>query len=287
MKLLLLFLLSLEYILVSGQVDTAAIRRTIPTSDEFFQHQKFWDNIYFRDQELLSSPEHERINEENLVAVSMYFNRFGYPDYQRLGKRSKIIEMVWVHTSSIAFKLIAVPIMIRCFTSGANTEMEYREYFLRILYQNFYDDKGNMTLPLDSVYQRLNISDSDTISIPGLIKAFDYYHVQKSSIKDLVGEWWTAPRSKDYYLNGDTIKVNFDQTRITISKTRDDNYYMHLYSKKGNIMEPSELALKAGSPLQYKETLKVTNKYWKITTTGDLIYTDGVKEFKKFFASKT
>ncbi len=48
----------------------------------------------------------------------------------------------------------------------------------------------------------------------------------------------------------------------------------------------TELSLLDNSGLQYRETLKSTNKYWEITSGGDLIYTDGQQELKKVFAAK-
>jgi len=264
-----LFILQAGY----SQPDTLSLKNQVDKIFTEKNHQDFWDFIYDRDQNMFTSDRIEEINIENLILVSYYFNKFGYPDFTVLGDKSKIINMVWVHNKYYEIKKLTYPIILQGYLKKAITEFNLREYYLRILYKRYYDDHGNMTKPLSQLYKELEPNLSNQIDIQKIIESYSKNEKYFNQRKQLIGTWKSEDLVYNGSLNGDPYSHNIPGGRVTIYVMPDGKYFFEPMLD-GQSHDPIELKVIDESNMTFQFSQIQSSKSYQITKGGDLQYKD-------------
>lgn len=270
-KIILFFNLMLCCLTIQAQVDTNALKQIVPTDYDLFKQKQFWNYIYIRDQDRRNSPRIENMDEENLILVSYYFNRFGYPDYLRLGQKVNIINMVWVHNRYAEINKICAPIIIAGFQQNAILEKTYRDYYLRALYQTKFDDHGYKSKTLDSIYNDLDIHPATKIPIEEIVKKFGEYQVLKSDTALLIGTWLTPSFSDTNEFHGKLMIAKTASQRVSIFQSSNQKIYLK-YFNSDNSLEPRELERCQQNKNKFIEKNITSERSYEINKEGNLIY---------------
>lgn len=256
-----------------SQPDTIALKSQVDNIYTEKSHKDFWDFIYDRDQNMFQSDRIEEINIENLILVSYYFNKFGYPDVSVLGDKSKIINMVWVHNKYYEIKKLTYPILLQGYLKKAISEFNLREYYLRILYQRYFDDHGHMTKPLSQIYKELEPNLSNQINVQKIVQTYvenEKYFGQK---KVLIGTWKSEDLNYNGTLNGNPYSHNIPGNQVTVYQMPDGKYFFEpLFD--GQSHDPIELKAINNSDLAFQFEQWQTPKYYQIAENGDLEFRD-------------
>jgi hypothetical protein len=273
MKLILCMVLILLVKTVHSQPDTLALKKQVENIYTEKNHQDFWEFIYDRDQNMFQSDRIEAINLENLILVSYYFNKFGYPDFNVLGDKSKIINLVWVHNKYYEIKKITYPIILQGYLKKGITEFNLREYYLRILYKRYFDDHGNMTKPLSQIYKELAPNLSSQIDVREILKIYSSNEKYFSQEKKITGMWKSEDLVYNGFLKGDLYSHSISGGRVTIYKMPDGKYFFEsLYPWQS--VDPEELKPANDSNTVFQFANAQSLKYYQITKDGDLVYKD-------------
>ena len=256
-----------------AQFDTIALKQRVNEIHTEKNHTAFWDFIFERDQNMFQSDRIEVINFENLILVSHYLNKFGYPDIDVLGEKARIINMVWLHNKYFQIKKLSYPIILQGYLKKAISEFNLRDYFLRTLYQRSFDDHGHMTKPLSQIYKELEPKMSNYIDVQGLV---DFYLERENYFnqdKILIGKWKSEEIEYSGTLNENLYSRILPGAKVTIYQLPDGNYFFEpLYD--GQSHDPIELKAVDNSKLNFQFEIYKTRNWYQIEENGDLVYKD-------------
>jgi len=256
-----------------SQFDTIALKQRVNEIHTEKNHTDFWDFIFERDQNMFHSDRIEVINFENLILVSHYLNKFGYPDIDVLGEKAKIINMVWLHNKYFQIKKLTYPIILQGYLKKAISEFNLRDYFLRILYQRYSDDHGHMTKPLSQIYKELEPNVSNYIDVQGFV---DFYLEREKYFnlnKILIGKWKSEDIEYSGTLNENPFTRILPGAKVTIYQLPDGKYFFEpLYDQQSH--DPIELKAVDDSKLNFQFEFYQTQNWYQIQENGDLEYKD-------------
>lgn len=210
-----------------GQVliDTAGIAAKISGLRTTEDHRRFWEEIWYADQDLRLRDDIETLDEYNLVAVCYYLNRYGYPDPAFAGKASSIMRKVWIHNRSTAVDKHTFPLILGAFRHGIINEHDLRNYYLRDIYQRHFDDRGYLEQPLAEIFDTLDLNVSGHIRVDSLVALLNVHHRMKTLSRNVIGTWKHPDIIRSYPLNGDTITSCISGKVIEIYLTETGGYY--------------------------------------------------------------
>lgn len=258
--------------LLFAQLDTTSLKKRVTSINTAREHFEFWEYIHNRDQELRRSSAILQIDQENLIQVAYYLNLFGYPDPAIAGKKSSIINYVWIHNRSFELKKITFPIIHQAYLSQTINEKDLREYFLRVLYQRYFDDGGNYSRPLGTIFKELEVNLSGRINIPELMDMLVNYNKFIEEKKDTIGIWRSANYLDTFLVANKKIIKKIQGNTAMIYKSEDHKiYFMNVY--KDSSYDPAEL-VEVNDKGTYRNKERVTTDYYQITREGDLKYWD-------------
>jgi len=256
-----------------SQFDTMALKQQVNNIRTEKRHTDFWDFIYERDQNMFQSNKLEQMNMENLILVSYYFNKFGYPDIDILGDKAKIINMVWLHNKYSEVQKMTYPFILHGYLEKQISEYNLRDYFLRILYQSYFDDHGHMQKPLSQIYKELEPNLSSQIDVQSFVK----YYMEKEKYfnqdKEILGTWQSSDVMYNGALNGSPYSHAIQGNKVTIYKMPDGKYFFEQLVD-GQSIEPKELELIEGATRSFRFLTIQSLKYYQVTDEDDLLFMD-------------
>ena len=270
MRVLLLSICIFYWDLGISQLDTLILKKMVDEIRTEKNHADFWEFIFERDQNMFQSEQLEEMNIENLVLVSYYLNKFGYPDVGILGDKAKIINMVWVHNKYADVKKLTYPIILQGYLKKEISEFNLRDYFLRILYQCYFDDHGHMTKPLNQIYKELEPNLTNQIDVQAFTKYFTEQERYFNEEKNVVGTWNSDDIQYEGTLNGSFYTHKIPGSKVVIFKMNDGKYFFQTLVT-GQSIEPLELQMRDNN---FHLIQMPSGKFYTITQAGDLNYVD-------------
>ncbi|MBK9221937.1 MAG: hypothetical protein IPO16_07405 [Saprospiraceae bacterium] len=190
---LLTFLLLLYSLECFCQIDTTRISLMIKGLHTIEDHKRFWKEIYHKDQHYRGKLANHANDQENLIAISYYFNTFGYHDTKKLGRESAIILAVKGHNRSEIHKL-TFPIVLESFKAKVMDEKSFQQYWQGVYKQEFNnDDYKNKSLPM--IFNLLGLNVSKKINIHELLSIINDYNNFMNAPKEIIGQW-ISPEGK-------------------------------------------------------------------------------------------
>lgn len=267
------------------QLDTLLISARIKGLTTLEDHKKFWKDIYDKDQHYRGKLTRLEIDDENLVTVSYYLNRFGYPNSKILGKESSIILMVWIHNRSTSIDKLTFPLVLEGLKAKEIDDKNFREYYLLSVYQSSYDDDDYKDKPFPIIFKRLGVNISNSINIEKLVSSIDEYHKFCKEPKEIIGLWKESDGKYTINFKGEPLHYSIPGSKVIIYKHFDGRLFIEiLYPDQS--YDPLELKIKNKDPFQFEFKNKHTTSYYEINNNGSLYFKDGngkvVNEYKKF-----
>jgi hypothetical protein len=255
------------------QIDTLAIARELDHLDDIESHRAFWKQIRDRDQEFRGHQTVEAIDELNLVAASMYYNRFGIPKKSDLGSYASTISMVWIHNRSTVVDAMTFPLVLGRFLAHDLDEKTMREYHLRVKYQRQFEDKGYLSKPLPEIFKALDLNVSPHIDIAGLLTELATYRTFNAQPKTILGTWKSPDIDKTYSLNDAPYQVTYKGGVVEIYRLDSGQYYYNVLYED-NSFDPAELIPLDTLGYTFKFKDKVSDKFLDCSNSEELILTD-------------
>jgi hypothetical protein len=278
---LILFFIVCSGIQVASQPDTLLYKRQIESLTDHISIQTYLDTIFKRDQTYRNDQTTISIDLENLISISYFVNKYGYPSIEDFGETSSMApRLIWVHNSFRELRRLSFPLILKGFESGQINENSLRTNLLRPLYAERFDDDKHKIIPLPELFELLDLNTSDTISIKALIISMAEIRKFYSQSKKEVLTWNAAEKGKWATVNGEqkwlTYKTNPVEF-ITYESCKMFYHKIHI----DNSHEPQELQ-KIGDR-KFKIKNQQTDKYFEIDPDGNLLYRnkDEVFDFHK------
>ena len=273
MKLILIILSLSSPCIAISQPDTLQLKSQVPATTEYYSHKDFWRHLDYRDQELRKSPNIEKIDEENLISLIYYFNKFGYPDVKRLGEHAGIVGGVWGHNRYSKINQYTFPIIMAGYKAGAIDESAYRDYYLRSIYQLKFDGDRYKTAPVDSLYSILGIKEAAHLSVDSILLLLAEFHQVRSDSHRIIGRWIVFTPADTFLFNGKTMVKKAERIKVKIYESSGGKYYL-AYETIDNAVEPLEIMPSETSLKKFIITGKETSRHYLLEAKGDLILTD-------------
>ena len=273
MKIFLILICTLTSLISFSQIDTIKIAKRINTIKTLAEHQKYWEEIRYRDQKFRGSKAIPSYDEENMVSVCMYFNKFGYPNTKKMGYARGSMDMVWIHNISNEVGRHTFPILLAGLNTKELPEDNIRTYYLKGMYNLYYDDELYGERPLDEIYKALNLNLSPTVDIAKLVSLINDFHEFKKLPKTIICKWMEGGGKDTIESNLNTYVFNNAAIKSEIYKLKDGRIFLHKYYNDYSF-DPKELVVinKSASKFRYKNSL--TKTYLEITKSGNLVYYD-------------
>lgn len=219
MSLALFFLFLLNGTSLFSQVDTTALKLEVDSIETFEDKRNYWIKIRQRDQSF-RGPKYSVINDlENLISVSYYLNKFGYPIRDIDCEESEIISMVWIHNNQPKVKRISFPILLHGFQAKEIKEGDLRSYYLRNLYSRKFNDQLYLDKSLSEIFKELELNIVPKIDINQILEAYNDSQNFLEENHEIIGQW--------------QIK-NSSWEEVKIFKTNTGDYYLHNIYQDGS-----------------------------------------------------
>jgi len=258
-----------------SQFDTLALKKEISDIHTERDHVEFWDYIHHRDQDMMSRSDKELIDQEDLILVSYYLNRFGYPDHKVLGPKSTILNMVWVHTTSEEVKKLTFPILLQAYQTGVITKDYLLIGFVQGTYHRFFDDNEYLSKPLGTIFEELGFNVSATIPVQDVISNLKKFNEFLTQPKKIIGNWKMPDITDTFFLKDKPFIKTLEGVKVSIYQSEPGNIYFTYVFKINSPYDPLELVVVDQKRQIFREKNKVTNWYYQISQTGDLEYHKG------------
>ncbi|HZV68253.1 MAG TPA: hypothetical protein VFG10_01875 [Saprospiraceae bacterium] len=252
-----------------SQIDTLKLKFEINALTSEEKIQTYLNRVFKMDQTYRSDRTKIYLDLERLISISYFINKYGYPTKGKYGLASNAPRLVWIHNKFHALRKLAFPIILKGFQANEIDEKEIRTYYLKNIYQSQFYDTNNVVLPLDELFQILELNVSNTISIKELILNID--EIKKlNSIQKKDSRTWDPPTfSKEVLLNGVRTPMTYKGDAVEIFTLQNCKiYFQKLYADHS--AERKEL-IKIGED-QYKYKGRETDKYFEVNAEGDLLY---------------
>ena len=202
-----------------AQVDTTALKLEVDTINGNKDKKLFWEKIRHRDQTFRGN-KYSVINDlENLISVSYYLNKFGYPIKNVDCEESSIISIVWVHNSFPEVEQVSFPIILQGFQTKQITESDLRSYYLRNLYNRQFNDQLYVQKSLSEIFKELNLNIQAKIDINQILTACNHSLQFLNEEHELIGQW---------------ILKNSGWEEVKIFKTTTGEFYLHKIYQDGS-----------------------------------------------------
>lgn len=193
---------------LTSQIDTLKPSKEIQSLKTRNDHRRFWSKLEHLDQTYRGTNANSMNDINNLILASLYFNKFGYPDVSLAGEDSKIINFIWAHTVSNDAKALCFPIVWHAYRNNTIFEKDFRDYFFRIIYTNYYDDTLSLKYgKIDSLVKLLPVDTNSYINISKLKNILNAHLQFKKTKKKLISTWVTKKDTFKNYINNDTIVI--------------------------------------------------------------------------------
>jgi hypothetical protein len=252
-----------------GQVDVIKIDTEIASLQSIEDHQSFWKSIYEIDQTYRGEDTVDSLDILNLLKISSYFNRFGFPDPNIMGSESRIISTIWIHNKYPQVDLYTFRIILAGHKKGLINEFDLRDYHLKSMYKRVFPDDGNKTRPLSEIFKCLSIDLSPKIDLDSLLSIYRQQENFLKEEKNIIGTWQANSSSKTYDLNGNPFHVEFQDDPIIIFQSTDQQYYFQRLYADGSHY-PQKLFL--NKEFSKRFYLYERGDFWfEILPTGDLL----------------
>lgn len=274
------------FILCSGlpvisQPDTLLYKRQIDSLTDHTSIQAYLDTIFKRDQTYRGDQAVNLFDLENLISISYFVNKYGYPSIEDYGDTSSMApRMIWVHNSFRELRKLSFPLILKGFESGQISEENLRTYYLRTLYADRFDDDQNKVLPLPELFGLLGLNTSNTISIEAMIISMAQIRKFNSQTKKEVLTWNGAEKGKWATVNGERKWLTYKTDPVEFVTYENCKMYYQLIGVDHSY-QPQELQ-KIGDR-KFKLKNQQTDKYFEIDPDGNLLYQneDEVFDFHK------
>ena len=236
------------------KIDTIKAKIRIQNLNDIKSHKDFWKNIEYIDQFYRGSKAVDSIDANNIILVSYYLNKFGYPERSLLGNPSSIISMVWIHSKYSSINKLTFPIILQGYLKKEITEKDLRTYYIRNLYLEKFNDNGFRFKPLKELFQALEVNVEKKINIKKIVEELDYYNNLKKS-KIVIGQW-----KMEYY-------------DVQIFKGSNNQYFFQKLYRDGSY-EPKLLKLVDNMTNHFKFANIISSNFFKIAKDNSLYLLD-------------
>ncbi|MDF1699110.1 MAG: hypothetical protein P1U56_24870 [Saprospiraceae bacterium] len=231
------FLVGFMYLSFSqnAQVDTAAISEELNAFRSYGDHSKFWKDIYRIDQLYRGENTVDSLDFLNLIKASMYFNKFGYPSPGIAGKKSNIIQFVWIHTSIPKVKDLTFPMLLEGYFSNEIDETRLRHYFINPLYTRKFgaENVGNETIKF--LLTELNLEKRAKINIQEVIQTYTEGMSLLNDKHEEIGVWKGETQYDSIPFQGNVLINKIEPNPIRIFRDKNGDYYLHyLYEDRSH-----------------------------------------------------
>jgi len=281
MNLILQYILSFLFIfftsLCSAQIDTLKLSQKVNSLTDIESHKKYWEDIDKSDQSHRAALTDELLDIENLISVSYYLNKYGYPKRSLFGLNSIIISVVWVHNTYPIIKKLSFPLILQGFLSKEIPEMDIRNYYLAGLYSKVFDDNELKTKPLTDIFNSLNLNISKKINIKEICEAFEACQKFKKQPRIVLGEWKEKDVNKTLYHEDNPIETHFKGVQVQIFKDPHDDYFFYRVIIDRSHY-PDQLVPLNKEFTKFKYLNNVGDKYFEIGDDGNLYFKDSIGE---------
>lgn len=231
-------------------IDTIKAKLYIQNLHDIESHKAFWKNIEFKDQFYRGGKAVDSIDANNIVLVSYYLNKFGYPQKSLFGNSSSIINIVWIHSKYSSIDKLTFPIILQGYLKKEITEQALRTNYLRKLYLEKFDNNGYLLKPLKELFKVLELNVAKKISIKKIVKEFTYYNNLKKA-KKVIGVW----------------QIGYDTVQI-FKGTNNQYFFKKLY--RDGSYEPKLLKIVNNIPNHFKFANMISSNSFKIEKDNSL-----------------
>lgn len=216
---------TIGYITLFSQIDTLKISKTINALTSIEQHTAFWKEIERTDQKYRGVHTIDSIDVLNLVKSSMYLNKFGYPKKENIGQESSIISIVWAHSKYPKASQYTFPIIFEGYKTAQISLATFRDYYIRGIYNRFYDDKRYNILPIDTLINIVSTNKTSKINIHHLLELIEEEKMFLAQNHKLIGIWCDDATYDTLYFNNKPIVAKNGGIRLRIFQDNLQNYY--------------------------------------------------------------
>lgn len=284
MKILLIVLIFLlNSIETKSQIDTFVLKNKVEQLINQDSIQMFLDFILKEDQHYRGELTNISMDLEHLFTLSYFLNKFGSPTEENFGKSVMVLRSVWIHIPFLALRRLSFPLIHSAYLSGNISENDLRNYYLRKLYEDRFDDDKYLTLPIDSLFSLLNLNSTSSIPIRTLFLETEKIKSLRNIPKKELWKWNGPIKTKIVTVNGERKEMAYSDSPVEIFVLKNCNiYFQKVHSD--NSYEPKEL-IKIGER-KFKFKNQITNKYFEIKDNGNLLYKDDSTVFQEYIQSK-
>ena len=273
---IILFLISLFGIKIASQPDTMIYKRQVEKLTDHSSIQSFLDTLFKRDSFYRGELANNLLDLENLIAISYYVNRYGYPSYDDFGEASKTPWMIWRHTKFNSLRIMSAPLIIKGYQAGEISEDLMRNYLLKVVYNDRFDNDDYKYLPYEEIYTLLGLNTDEFISIEALITKMKEIRLLNSQPKKEILRWKGAEKAKWITANGERVWFQYKTSPVEIMTFENCKTYF----RKITIDNSSEYDLlqKIGEG-KFRFVNQQTDKYFEIDPEGNLLYRNDKEVF--------
>ena len=270
MKLRLLSVFFLLWCNISlSQPDTLIYQRQTANLSDQASKQNYLDTLLKRDQQFRGNDAITLFDLENLISISYYINQYGFPSSEVFGEASDAPRLIWIHNTYHSLRKLSFPLVLGAFQSGQFTERKLRDYYLKTLYAESYDDDRINEIPLPELFELLDLNTSNSISIEALIYSMEEKRKFNSQPKKEVKFWKGAEKSKWITANGERKLMSYKTSPVEIITFESCKIYFHKINAD-NSHEPQELQKIGEGKFRFKD--RQSDKYFEIDPDGNLLY---------------
>lgn len=277
MKILfLLFAISFMSSKVVSQPDTMLYKKQVEYLMDQSSIQSFLDTLFIRDSFYRGELASDMFDLENLISISYYVNRYGYPSYDDFGEASKTPWMIWKHTKYNSLRILSFPLILKGYQAGEISEDLMKNYLLKAVYKDHFDNNDYKHIPYEDLYTLLGLNIGELISIESLITKMKEIRLLNSTPKKEVLRWYGEELSKWVTENGERKWWTTRGAPVEIITLEN----CKIYFRKDNVdhsAEPYELMKIGEKKFRYKN--RETDKYFEIDPNGNLLYRDAEEVF--------
>jgi len=270
-RIILVFCLMTTNLFCYSQVNDSILTAKIDAIESQKDHVAFFRMLYRKDQNRRGDKAEIENDLRNLILVSLYVNKYGYPDPD-LQPDGDIIPYIWIHNWIDKISFITFPIIERGLLKEAISPEDFRNYHLASLYRSRHIDNRFDNLSNLELLEELEVPRESTIDINEIIMAYEEYQNLKLSLVEPIGIWATKEKTRLLPFGDEFIEDIVESDFIEIRASEKDKLYMREFSKhwKEDIYTPL-LKVKNSNNLYVKNIGDIC--MYKICKNNDLHYT--------------
>lgn len=242
-----------------SQIDTTDINTKVNRLKTLEDHKAYLSEIYESDQSHRGKNTDDALDKLNLIKSCIYFNRFGHPSKEKIGRPAGALRIVWIHIKYPQVDKYTFPMIMEGYKAKEITEEDFREYYFNSIYSNEFSDKDHHTKPIGELLKKLKPNIKRPINISRVLELFKEEENFLKEKRNIIGMWQRETKYDTLPFNNDVIvnEIIYDPVQL-FRDTNSDTYFYNLYSDG------------SGYPEKLTPSTKSKNRYYKYSEASGI-----------------